>query len=371
MQFLKDFKKDMKKAGLESGPALPPTYYHSCGNYVLNRIMTGSFKKGLAAQGRVTDLAGPSGAGKSFVIGNVIREAQKDGAVIMVLDSENALDDDFVSAIGVDPTSEDYMYFDPITMKQVTTLVSNFVTGYAKEFEKQDPDAPKVLIAIDSLDMLLTDTEYQQFQKGESTGDQGQRNKQLKAMLRTFVQAIKHHNIAIVCTSQVYKNQDVKNGEGLWIVSDAVKFSLSQICLLQKLKLKDKTTNVAHGIRMKVEGFKTRFTQPFQTATIEVPYETGMDPYNGIFEVAKELGIIKQSGAWCYMDRGEANEIKWQGKVIPAEHCELVLDRCDALSGTFLDAQISDEDVERNFNEDTMKKQRQEKIAEMATAAKK
>lgn len=365
MKFLNDFQKEVKKIGFESGPALPPAYYHSCGNFVLNRIMTGSFTKGLAAQGRVTDLAGPSGAGKSFIVGNLIREAQKDGAVIVVLDSENALDDDFISKIGGDPDDDMYFYYDPITIPQVTQIVSKFIGNYKKEYDNHDAEAPKVLIAIDSLDMLMTETEADHFSKGETKGDQGQRNKQLKAMLRSFVQSIKHHNIAIVCTSQVYKNQDVKNGEGLWIVSDAVKFALSQICLLQKLKLKDKTSGLTHGIRMKVEGYKTRFTQPFQTATIEVPYSTGMDPYNGIFEVAKELGIINQRGAWCYMTNDEGEETKWQGKVIPPEHCPMVLGQCDALTDTFLDAGISDEDIEKDFDEETMKQKRQEKIAGM------
>lgn len=364
MKFLDNFQKEVKKIGFESGPALPPTYYHSSGNFVLNRIMTGSFTRGLAAQGRVTDMAGPSGSGKSFIIGNLIREAQKDGAVVVVLDSENALDDEFVSKIGGDPEDDLYFYYDPITIPQVIGIVSNFINNYKKEYENHDPDAPKVLIAIDSLDMLMTETEAKQFSKGESTGDQGQRNKQLKAMLRSFVQSIKHHNIAIVCTSQVYKNQDLKNGEGLWVVSDAVKFSLSQICLLQKLKLRDKTTNIAHGIRMKVEGYKTRFTQPFQTATIEVPYETGMDPYNGIFEVAKELGVITQRGAWCYVGEGE-DQTKWQGKIIPTEHTAMILALCDAMGDMFLDAGVSDDDVEGGDDEATMKKKRSDKMAEL------
>lgn len=357
MDFLKDFDKEMTKAGLESGSASPPEYYHSSGNYVLNKIMSGSFTKGLAAQGRVTGLAGPSGSGKSFVASNVMREAQKDGAFLLVLDSENALDSEFVSKIGVNP-DEGFMYFDPVTIPQVTKIVSSFIVKY-----KKANATDMVLIVIDSLDMLMTETEEGHFEKGDTKGDQGQRNKQLKAMLRTFVQSIKNTNISMIVTSQVYKNQDVTNGEGLWIVSDAVKYSLSQICLLQKLKLKDKVTNLTHGIRMKVEGFKTRFTQPYQTATIEVPYETGMDPYNGLFTVAKDLGIIEQRGAWCYIE----GDTKWQGKGIPEQHAERVLLLCEEKTDAVLEVKLDDDEVDTVVVEKTMKKKRQEKIEAVMT----
>jgi recombination protein RecA len=354
--FLKDFEKDLSKAGMEAGSAAPPAYYHSSGNYVLNRIMSGQFSKGLAAQGRVTGLAGPSGAGKSFIAGNLMREAQRDGAYLLVLDSENALDSEFVSKIGVD-TTQGFSYYDPITIPQVTKIISSFITKY-----KKAGATDKVHITIDSLDMLLTETEESHYEKGDTKGDQGQRNKQIKAMLRTFVQSIKNTNISMVITSQVYRNQDVTNGEGVWVVSDAVKYSLSQICLLTKLKLKDKATNETSGIRMKVEGYKTRFTQPFQTAVIEVPYETGMDPYNGLFDVAKGLGIIDQRGAWCYV----GDDIKWQGAKLPSEHAKMILDMCEKNTETFIAAVTDDAEVEAPDTADSVKKQRKSKFDESA-----
>jgi len=143
----------------------------------------------------------------------------------------------------------------------------------------------------------MTETEFGNFEKGIQKGDQGQRNKQLKALLRGIVQGIKRPNISIVVTCQVYENQDIMNGEGRWIVSGAVKFSLSQIVLLTKLKLKDTGSREVKGIKMKVEGFKTRFTKPYQVVTIEVPYDAGMDEYNGLLAVAVEMGIVDKRGS--------------------------------------------------------------------------
>ena len=349
MDFLKKVTSDLEKAGMHVGASEPPRYWFSTGNYVLNKIISGSFLKGVP-QGRLISFTGPSGSGKSFLACNAMREAQQDGAHIVVLDSENALDDDFVRSIGVDP-SDNYTYIPVDTIPQVKKVVSSVIKGYKKEYG-DDPDAPKLLFVIDSLDMLMTETESDNFDKGVTKGDQGQRNKQLKAMLREFVQAIKRPNLSMIVTSQVYKNQDPTNGEGVWIVSDAVRFSLSQIVLLTKLRLRDKETRVTHGIRMKCEGFKTRFTQPYQNVTIEVPYEEGMDAYNGLIDVAINMGIVIQKGAWC-----QFNENKWQKKYLPDEYKEAVLNACEQQREHFLEAKVDEKEI-INPDGDTSVKQK-------------
>ncbi|MDE1830435.1 MAG: hypothetical protein KGI25_08940 [Thaumarchaeota archaeon] len=345
LSFLKKVKSDLAKAGIEEGSSEPPRYWYSAGNYAMNKILSGSFLKAIP-QGRVTGLVGPSGAGKSFVLCNLMREAQKEGANIVVLDSENALDDDFVSKIGVD-VNDGYTYFDVTTIPEVEKIVSNTLTGYREAYKNDLENAPHLFFAIDSLNMLMTETEEDNFDKGVSKGDQGQQNKQLKAMLKRFVQKIKGFNITMVVTGHVYKNQDVLNGEGVWMVADAIKFSLSQIAMLSKLKLREGTgaDRTVTGIQLKVEGYKTRFTRPFQTVTVQVPYETGMDPYNGLLAVAIEMGVVEQNGS-SYTFEGES----YKGKDnFPNELMANVLVKCEAGREKFLAAALDgvEEDVEK------------------------
>lgn len=355
MKFLNDFEKSVTKMSGVGGSSQPPRYWHSFGNYVLNYTMAGDFRRGIA-QGRVTGLTGPSGAGKSFILGNAIREAQKDGAYILVIDSENAFDDGFAEAIGID-TTDGYNYKSVTTIPQVSRVVSSFLKGYKSEYG-DDPEAPKVMIGIDSLDMLMTETEEDNYSKGKTKGDQGQRNKQLKAMLRTFVQDIKELNVSIVITSQVYRNQDLLNGEGVWIVSDAVRYSMSQIALLTKLKLKGDGAGIYDGIRLRCQGFKTRFTKPFQTVEIEVPYESGMDPYSGLVEAAINAGVVIQSGAW-YRLANEEN--KFQMKNFTSEIGDRILDQLEQLKELTLKANESEEEKEQN--EETAKASRKKKAS--------
>lgn len=297
MDFLKDFEKMVDKMDGVTGTSLPPQYWYSSGNHVLNKIMSGSYYS-CAPQGRILALAGPSGGGKSFIATNIMVNAQQQGAYNLVIDSENALDDDFVTKIGVD-VNKDYNYKSVTTIEQVSKLVSGFVKGYKKQYSDDFANGPRIHITLDSIDMLMTETEEDNYDKGVTKGDMGQRAKRSKAMLRTFVQSIKGTNISMVITSQVYANQNLLNGEGLWIVNGAVKYSMSQIILITKLKLKDdKDPKEITGIRMRCEGFKTRFTKPFQKVEIHVPYDTGMDPYSGLLEAAVAAKVVKQAGAW-------------------------------------------------------------------------
>jgi len=294
MDFLKDFNKEVETMDGVGTSSAPPRYWYSTGNFVLNKIISGSFYKGIP-QGRITNFSGPSGSGKSFLAANVIREAQKEGAFIMVVDTENALDDDFMRKIGVD-VSNNYKYVGVTTINQAVTVISQFLKGYKEEYNNTS-DAPQVVVLLDSMDMMLTETELEHYDKGVQKGDQGQKNKQLKLMLRTFAQDIKTLNVAMIVTSQVYKNQDLLSGDGLWIIGEAVRYSASQIVLLTKMKLKDTGSSIVKGIRMKCEGYKTRFSKPYQTVVIEVPYDIGMDPYSGLVETLVGMGIVEKAGS--------------------------------------------------------------------------
>ncbi len=345
--FLKGFTKELKGMEGVGTASSPPRYWYSTSNYVLNRIISGSFYKGIP-QGRITNFAGPSGGGKSYLSANVVRAAQQAGAMILVIDSENALDDTFMQNVGIDTKKDDYLYADVVTISDVAKVVSRFLKGYKESFGHGE-DAPQALILIDSLDMLITDTEQEHYDKGVQKGDQGQKNKQLKQMLRTFIQDIKRLNVAMVVTSQVYKNQDVMNGEGVWIVSDAVKYSASQIVLLTKLKLREGTgiKKEVTGIRMKCEGYKTRFTKPFQTVTIEVPYDDGLDAYSGLLETATEMEVVIKEGK-RYRVFGK-DDLWWEKDI--AQHADGILLACEAKGQTFLTGEVTTAEVEDDETE--------------------
>jgi hypothetical protein len=69
---------------------------------------------------------------------------------------------------------------------------------------------------------------------------------------------------------------------------------------MQKLKLKtdadgNKTTTV-NGIRASCKVMKTRYNKPFETLQIEIPYETGMSQYSGLFDMFETMSLLKKDG---------------------------------------------------------------------------
>ena len=292
--FLAKYKKELAKLENVSTDFRPPSHWYTTGNLAVNKIMSGDYYRGIP-QGRVSILAGPSGAGKSFLLGNIIKAAQDDGAFILALDSENALDTDWLQKIGVNVDPEKFLGISVVTIADVVSTVSDFIKMYEKEYGKYNYDAPKVIICLDSLDMLLTETEEAHFNAGVQKGDQGQRAKQMKAFLRTTVARIKALNIAFIGTHQVYP-ADVLQGEGKWAINNAIRYSASQIILITKLKLKE-GTEIA-GIRMYCETFKSRFAKLGSKVEVIVPYDTGMNPYSGLIDLLEADKVIVKSGAW-------------------------------------------------------------------------
>ncbi len=188
---------------------------------------------------------------------------------------------------------------------------------YTKAYGYDNPNAPKVVIALDSIDMLLTDTEDEHFNKGDQKGDQGQRAKQGKHMLRTLVSRIKRLPMAFIVTHQVYPNTDMTNGLGAWIVNNAIKYSASQIFLITNGRLK--VEGETKGIRMKVEAYKSRFAKLGTKVEVEVPYTSGMNKFSGFLDMMEELGIVTAAGAWKKVTLPGQEPISFQTKNLDDE----------------------------------------------------
>lgn len=292
LPFLKKFKKDIQKLENVSTDFSPPDLWYSTGNYALNRILSGSYLKAIP-NGRLTAFIGPSAAGKTYVVCNVIREAQKEGAVVLVIDSENALDPKFMARAGINVTDETLTYVQVVTIQDVTAVLSDYFTGYEKEYGKFNKSAPKLLIVLDSLGNCLTDAENEKFEKGIQTGDQGQSAKNKKHLLRTLVSRLPRCNACFIFTDQVYP-ADVMAGDGVWAVTNGVKYSASQIGLLTKLRLKEGTDIT--GIRMRIETYKSRFVKPGTKIEVEIPFTSGLSSTAGLLYCGKEPGIWEVDG---------------------------------------------------------------------------
>jgi len=296
------FRKNITKSvpGMSVGFRDPDTWI-STGNYTLNKLISGEFHKGIPL-GKVTVFAGESGAGKSFVAaGNVVKNAQDQGIFVVLIDSENALDETWLHALDVDTTPEKLLKLNVAMIDDVAKIISDFMKYYKAEYaDAQDEDRPKVLFVIDSLGMMMTPTDVDQFNRGDMKGDMGRKPKALAALVRNSVNMFGDYNIGLVATNHTYASQDMFDPDDKISGGQGFIYASSIVVAMRKLKLKvdadgNKTSQV-HGIRAACKVMKTRYAKPFEGVQVEIPYETGMSPYSGLVEFFEAKGVLTKQG---------------------------------------------------------------------------
>ena len=292
------FRKSITKSieGLSIG-FNDPTDWVSTGNYALNYLISGDFHKGVPL-GKVTVFAGESGAGKSYICsGNLIKAAQEQGIYPILIDSENALDEDWLKALGVDTSEGKLLKLNMAMIDDVAKTIHEFMAEYKA---MADEDKPKVLFVIDSLGMLLTPTDVNQFEAGDLKGDMGRKPKALTALVRNCVNMFGAHNVGLVATNHTYASQDMFDPDDKISGGQGFIYASSIVVAMRKLKLKtdadgNKTTTV-NGIRAACKIMKTRYAKPFESVQVEIPYETGMSPYSGLVDLFEAKGMLKKEG---------------------------------------------------------------------------
>ena len=307
------FRKSISKsiAGLSIG-FNDPTDWVSTGNYALNYLISGDFTKGIPL-GKVTVFAGESGAGKSYICsGNIVKAAQEQGIFVVLIDSENALDENWLHALGVDTSEEKLLKLNMAMIDDVAKTVNDFMGEYRAMAEE---DRPKVLFVIDSLGMLLTPTDVDQFQKGDLKGDMGRKPKALTALVRNCVNMFGSANVGLVATNHTYASQDMFDPDDKISGGQGFIYASSIVVAMRKLKLKEdedgnKVSDVM-GIRAACKIMKTRFNKPFESIQIKIPYETGMNPYSGLVDMAEKAGLlVKDGNRLRFGDAEDPNAIK-------------------------------------------------------------
>ena len=311
------FRKTLTKSitGMSSG-FNDPTDWISTGNFALNYLVSGDFNKGIPL-GKVTVFAGESGAGKSYICaGNIVKHAQEQGIFVVLIDSENALDETWLKALEVDTDEKKLLKLNMSMIDDVAKTVSTFMDDYRAMNEE---DRPKVLFVIDALGMLLTPTDVDQFQKGDMKGDMGRKPKALTSLVRNTVNMIGSHNVGLVCTNHTYASQDMFDPDDKISGGQGFIYASSIVVAMKKLKLKEDADgnkiSEVKGIRAGCKVMKTRYAKPFEGVQVKIPYETGMNPYSGLVDLFEKKGIlVKEGNRLKYVD-SKGTETKEYRKV--------------------------------------------------------
>ena len=292
------FRKSITKSidGLSIG-FNDPTDWVSTNNYALNYLISGYFDRGIPL-GKVTVFAGESGAGKSFICsGNLVKNAQAQGIYPILIDTENALDEKWLHALGVDTSPDKLLKLNMAMIDDVAKTITEFIAEYKT---MDEAERPKILFIIDSLGMLLTPTDVNQFEAGDMKGDMGRKPKALTALVRNCVNMFGSLGIGLVATNHTYASQDMFDPDDKISGGQGFVYASSIVVAMKKLKLKEdedgnKISDV-RGIRAACKIMKTRYAKPFESVQVKIPYESGMSPYSGLLDMIEKAELVKKEG---------------------------------------------------------------------------
>ena len=200
-------------------------------------------------------------------------------------------------ALNVDTSENKLLKLNMAMIDDVAKTISEFMKEYKT---LPEGEKPKVLFVIDSLGMLLTPTDVNQFEAGDMKGDMGRKPKALTALVRNCVNMFGSHNVGLVATNHTYASQDMFDPDDKISGGQGFVYASSIVVAMKKLKLKEdedgNKISEVRGIRAACKVMKTRYAKPFESVQVKIPYETGMNPYSGLLDMFEAMGRVKKEG---------------------------------------------------------------------------
>jgi len=257
------------------------------GSYHFNALLSGSIHGGIPSN-KITALAGESATGKTFFVLGMVKhflDSNPDAGVIY-FESESALTKKLIEDRGID---SERMIIMPVTTVQEFRTQS--LTVLDKYVEQNEADRKPLLLVLDSLGMLSTTKEVEDTADGKETKDMT-RAQVLKAAFRVLTLKLGRAKVPMIITNHTYDvvgaympMKEMGGGSGL-------KYAASTIVYLSKKKEKEGTEVIGNIIHCKTH--KSRLSKENMMVDVRLRYETGLDKYYGLLDLATKYGIFKQ-----------------------------------------------------------------------------
>jgi len=287
VNFLNDLVKDVDNANIleEGGNSSEYSGSIDTGSYIMNAVLSGSIYGGVP-NNKITAFAGESATGKTFFVLGVLKtflEQNQDGGVIY-FDTEAAVTKKMMTDRGID--TKRVAIVEPQSIEEFRTQAVRMLDQYI-----EGKNQPPMMMVLDSLGMLSSEKELEDTAKGENKRDMT-KAQLLRGTFRVLSLKLAKANVPLLVTNHVYDvvgayvpTKEISGGSGL-------KYAASSICMLTKKKDKDGTDIVGNIIKVKMH--KSRFTKENKVVETKLSYDSGLDRYYGLLDLAEKYGIMKK-----------------------------------------------------------------------------
>jgi RecA/RadA recombinase len=270
------------------------------GSMMFNALLSGSLKGGMP-NNKIIALAGEAATGKTYFTIGILAQFLRDNpdGYVLYFDTEQAVTSDMFKTRGVDPKR--VAVFPVSTVEEFRLQTITMVDKYLEEDEsKRKP----IMIVLDSLGMLSTSKEITDTTEGKEVRDMT-RAQVIKSTFRVLTLKLGKAKIPLIMTNHTYQivgayvpTSEMGGGTGL-------KYAASTIVYLSKKKDKDNDGDIV-GNLITCKLYKSRFTKENKTITVKLNYETGLDSYYGLVDLALDSGIFVKNGTRISLPDGSS-----------------------------------------------------------------
>ena len=270
-----------------------------------------------------------------------------DDAVLLFYDSEMGATEDYFTSMGID--------MDKTLHIPVTDLEEfNFdIVSRIEQIERGD----HVFIVFDSLGNVASKKEVEDAMNEKSAQDMS-RAKKIKSIMRQIVPKLNIKDIPMLAINHVYMDissfiakPKMTGGEGPLLNADNVVFIT---------KSQSKTGNELTGYNFTLNVMKSRDAKSKLKIPVTVNFDSGIQKYSGLIDLALDYGIItKPSNGWYSkvdMETGEVEQKKYRlndtnnasfwNPILNDEGFKAWIEKQCSLSAKML----SDEEITEDFN---------------------
>ena len=303
---------DVKVAYFLDGTEETPTdltEWISTGSSLLDLAISNRPNGGIPV-GRITEITGMEASGKSLISAHLLANTQKKDGLAVYIDTENALNEEFARAIGIDVSKMLYIQLE--TVEDIFEVIESIIMKVRESSKDR-----LVTICVDSV--AAATTKLEQAADYEKDGWATAKALVLSKAMRKITQLIGRQRICLVFTNQLRQKLGVSFGDP-WTTSGGKALQFHASCRLRLKGMGQITTKVNDkkqciGIKTRAQVVKNRMGPPLKTAEFDIRFESGIDDIGSWLALMKEYKMVKQGGSWyTYTDTDTGEEIKFMSK---------------------------------------------------------
>ena len=257
-------------------------------NYAMRNATGGGYP-----EGRIIEISGAPSIGKSHLAYHAAAMAQKQGGLVVYIDTENATPVAKLATMGIDVRKR-FVYCDSHCTEEVFSIIESTVLKAKQILDKNVP----ILVVWDSVAASSPKAELDGEYEDNTIGLQA---RVISKGMRKLTGVIGQNNVTLLCLNQLRTNIGVMHGDP--DVTPGGKSSPYHASIRLKLssgtQVKDKAGNVI-GIHVIATVKKNKVAPPFRKCEFDIIFGKGITEDEYVFDqvraYCKETGVIKRKG---------------------------------------------------------------------------